>query len=423
MPVKATFNVDFQSFRSEVESAIVAYQRFEGETETVGKMLSHVTNRFTGVKIITEATLMAEAIARIGGVTKLTEAELEKVGNVAQAAADKFRAWGREVPQNIAALTQYANQATTSIAQTSAAVTTLQNSLSSLGTQLAAAFSLRAIASFSTDVLEAARSMRALSYETGIGVEEIQLLQQVSKQYGVTGDQMARTIDMLVKRIAGDDQSAAAAVHSFGLSMADLKTKAPLDLFQDMLRQIGALGDEFEKQHAAAGLFGERMGRIAVRMSQDFDQAFGKVKQLNTVFTEEQNGRLARAADQYDQLKRTLTLMGGGILDHVSTGLTNINDVFDKGAGKLKVWGALLNDFMAKQNVLGPITLGDLTGVKPDAFQKLMESMQPPPASTFTAGMLPADETTLRRVSDMEKLTALLRDDTKELTANQQYYA
>lgn len=111
MAVKATFNVDFESFRSEVDKAIVSFGRFEGESDKVAKQLSTMADQFTGTKVIAEATLMAKAIESIGGASKLTDAELVRVSRTALDAADKFAAMGQEIPTEIQGLIDYADAA------------------------------------------------------------------------------------------------------------------------------------------------------------------------------------------------------------------------------------------------------------------------------------------------------------------------
>jgi hypothetical protein len=102
--LKGTFTADFDSFSRAVEAADVQLKAFEADSNKVETSLSRMVNTFTGQKVVSEATLMAEAVERIGGASKLTEAELARVSSVAQEAAEKLRAVGRDVPANIQAL-------------------------------------------------------------------------------------------------------------------------------------------------------------------------------------------------------------------------------------------------------------------------------------------------------------------------------
>src|SRR5882672_3263358 len=104
MAVTAKFDANFDSFYRAVDQATVKWKAFDAETSNVERDLNKMVDNFSGRKIISEATLVAEAVERIGGVSKLTAAELEHVGRIAAEGADKLRAWGQDVPANMQAL-------------------------------------------------------------------------------------------------------------------------------------------------------------------------------------------------------------------------------------------------------------------------------------------------------------------------------
>ena len=87
MAIKAEFQADFSSFYDAVQQATVELRSFEAGAAKVEDQLTRMGNRFSGQKIIQDATLMAEAIERAGGVATLTEAELARVGRTANEAA------------------------------------------------------------------------------------------------------------------------------------------------------------------------------------------------------------------------------------------------------------------------------------------------------------------------------------------------
>src|SRR5262245_12958360 len=101
MAIQATFAADFSDFQNAVAKAEVSLKSFQGNAGKVENSLTRMANSFSGVKVVQEATLAAEAIERIGGVSKLTEKELERVSAQAKEAADKLRALGQNVPEKI----------------------------------------------------------------------------------------------------------------------------------------------------------------------------------------------------------------------------------------------------------------------------------------------------------------------------------
>lgn len=102
--MKATFEADFTTFRAEVDASLVKMRGFESESENVSAALSKMVDQFSGRAVIAEATLMAEAIQRLGGASHLTAAEIVKVGQTAIDAAEQFEKWGQAIPKPIQGL-------------------------------------------------------------------------------------------------------------------------------------------------------------------------------------------------------------------------------------------------------------------------------------------------------------------------------
>src|SRR4051812_30346448 len=111
MPITGTFGADFSAFQSAVDQAVTKLIVFEGNATTVTNSLSRMEKSFSGVKMIQDATLMAEAIERVGGVSHLTADELEQAGLKAEAAAEKMKAMGMAVPANIQQIADAAKNA------------------------------------------------------------------------------------------------------------------------------------------------------------------------------------------------------------------------------------------------------------------------------------------------------------------------
>lgn len=103
---------DFSSFDSAVKGSITTLKTFEDGAATAGTRLTTMENSLSGVKIVQQAALAAEAVERIGGVSKLTEAELARVGATAIEAAAKLRAMGQDVPPGIQQIADAAKNAT-----------------------------------------------------------------------------------------------------------------------------------------------------------------------------------------------------------------------------------------------------------------------------------------------------------------------
>lgn len=104
---------NFDSFFDACEKAKTKLVEFQDGADKVGPALTKMTDSFSGRKLIQDATLMTEAVTRIGGVTRLTEAELARVSATATEAVAKMKALGIDVPpemQKLASSVQHAKE-------------------------------------------------------------------------------------------------------------------------------------------------------------------------------------------------------------------------------------------------------------------------------------------------------------------------
>jgi hypothetical protein len=187
MAVTARFQADFESFYNAVQKAQVQLRSFEGDAGKVEKALSRMTDNFTGRKIIQEATLMAAAVEKAGGASKLTAQELESVSSRAQEAAAKLGKLGAEVPKNLQALADAGPQA-------SGALGLIEGAAVKVGAALTAAFAVDRIVGFVGSLAPAARELRNLSIETGVSTSELQVLGAVTGDLGVDSAQLGKAM-------------------------------------------------------------------------------------------------------------------------------------------------------------------------------------------------------------------------------------
>jgi hypothetical protein len=108
MAVTAKFQADFASFQQAVQKAELSLKSFETGAGKVEKALNKMGDSFSGTKTIQDANLMATAIDKIGGASKLTESEQRRVNASVTEALAKYKALGLEAPaalQNLAKAT------------------------------------------------------------------------------------------------------------------------------------------------------------------------------------------------------------------------------------------------------------------------------------------------------------------------------
>lgn len=188
MAITGRFAADFASFYDAVQRAEVSLKGFEQGAGKVETSLNRMTDSLSGTKIVQQATIAAEAVDRIGGVSKLTDAELARVGATATEAANKLRAMGQDVPPGIQKIADAAKE-TGGLFQ-------------DLGTHVAATalgfVSAEAIIhgvelAFHT-VIDAAKELGDIAL-TGAGVADVEEnFKRLTTQAGMLGDQLMGTL-------------------------------------------------------------------------------------------------------------------------------------------------------------------------------------------------------------------------------------
>lgn len=131
MALTATLSLDISRFEAGVRNAVSAMNLVPKATKTVNRDLNRLMESFSGQKIAVEATRVAEAVQRVGGASKLTEAEQRRVNATVTEAIAKYKALGQEAPKALTDL-----QAAT--AKTGQSATGLVGTLRAVPTQLAA---------------------------------------------------------------------------------------------------------------------------------------------------------------------------------------------------------------------------------------------------------------------------------------------
>lgn len=89
---------EFSSFYEAVDKASVKFRSFEEDGAKVEKRLNSIADGFSGRKLVQEASIVSEAIERIGGVSKLSTNEAATGLRTLEAAMDKMLKTGQEIP-------------------------------------------------------------------------------------------------------------------------------------------------------------------------------------------------------------------------------------------------------------------------------------------------------------------------------------
>jgi ABC-type transporter Mla subunit MlaD len=312
MAVSAKFVADFSSFQDAVTKASASLKTFEQDANKVGASLNKMADQFSGKKLIQDATLMVKAIDEIGGVTKLTDKELQRIAATTNDAAEKMRALGIAVPESFNKIGQAAAQAAKPIdamaagmsaagkvsfdsskivagmsaagkeaAKLTTATTDVTKAGEGLGggltkvSSILGAFGISlgigAIVQFGRSLLADADALQKMSDRTGIGVEGLQRLQIVGDDVGNTIEDMTGAINQMQNRLVSGDKSAVAAMAQLGINMEQFLRLNPDQQFIKISDAIREVQDPAQQVAIAMDLFGKTGAQVLPSLKKGFD--------------------------------------------------------------------------------------------------------------------------------------------------------
>ncbi len=264
MAITGRFDADFSTFNAAVDGATLSLNRFEGNSASVEKQLSKMANALTGARIISDATLMAEAVERIGGVSVLTDKELAKVAATATDAANKLRALGQDVPAGIQKIVDASASANSHF-------DAMKGMLGTLAGAFGIAFSVQTVVNFGREILADADALVKLHDTTGISIEGLQRFQIAGDDAGNTIQEITGAIARMEDRLAGGDSSAVAALGKLHLNFEQLRSLTPENQFIAISEAIRQIPDPAEQVNIAIDLFGKSGASILPTLKRGFD--------------------------------------------------------------------------------------------------------------------------------------------------------
>lgn len=262
------------------------------QIEAVTKSADRMARAFGGEKVIAQAHNMAAALERVGGVSKLTEAEQARVNRTVESALEKYSALGREAPQalhDLAVATKQAEEKT---------------SLLTRGAQaLIAAFSVRAVWNATQDVLDFTGKLSDLSGKTGMGVEALQRLAYVTNQSGVSLEQVASGAVKFGRSLVDGNEAAATAVQSLGLNVQKLIQAGPERAFLAIGEAIAKVPNPMEQAALATALFGKSGADYLPAFTTNMEQLARQAQDSGAILSEDMVAAGDQAGDALGRLQ------------------------------------------------------------------------------------------------------------------------
>jgi len=250
MALSATFKADFSSFYDAVDKADKKIVDFGAGADQVGKKLGRMTDDFSGKKLIQEATLMAQAVEDVGGVSTLTEKQLQKLGASTNEAVEKMKLLGMDVPKNLQAIADKTKDANT---QTSA----WKDTILKVGSAIGLAFSVDAIKGFVVGIFDMAGKVQDLSDKLGVSTQAVQGWSFAAEQTGASMEDIGKAVIAMSQKISGGDKSAVGALTELGLKFRDIEAMAPEEAFNAIAAAIADVPNPMDQARIAMELFGK----------------------------------------------------------------------------------------------------------------------------------------------------------------------
>src|SRR5688572_9915331 len=184
--LRAVLTADATDFQKTLKKSADATTSFSKSVTELGKTTEKVTNQqlrlekaFGGDKLLYTANNLTKAIKEIGGASKLTAQEQEKVNRQLTQAIEKYRVLGQQAPKAMLDLEKATRK-------TETATGALGGLLTKLGPAIVATFSVGAITAFAKEMGSFAGKMVDLSDQTKISTTRLQAFNYVGAGVGLT---------------------------------------------------------------------------------------------------------------------------------------------------------------------------------------------------------------------------------------------
>jgi hypothetical protein len=337
MALSGRFDADFQSFYTAVDKANAKLTDFQSGAGRVETSLNRMVDSFSGRRLVQEVTLSEKAVSDLGGVSRLTERELQTLAARATEAVAKMRAMGVDVPPGIQRLAGELKPVREEMGF-------IGDQAQDLGAKLLAAFAIERVVEYALEVGKAQQDLQRLGKETQIDVEELQTLSAATREYGLDNEVLGRALFNVSKAIAGGDESVARGLHLAGLSLDEVKDKHGKELFLEIERGLATLTGSL-RDTAAADIFGAKLGSALAGFSKGADEAVEKAGKMNTILSRDSVRALAEYADAIERTKANASTFVAQIEGPLAQGLNTVTKAAEGGASKWQIFKAVLTDW------------------------------------------------------------------------------
>lgn len=182
---------------------------------------------------------------------------------------------------------------------------------------LGIALGVRAFAGFITSSIRSGEAIGDLSDRLGISAEKFQALSYAAEMSGSSQDALVTAFTFMAKAIGTAERGGEAMVAEFkaiGISLDDIKGKAPDEVFLMIADAVSRIKDPIERTAAGVKFFGRSFGDVALFVSKgaaSITALTEQAKKYGLVLSNEMIRKSQAAGDEMDTLNRLFS--AGGI--------------------------------------------------------------------------------------------------------------
>lgn len=272
----AQFDTGMRKAVSTTQSTTTALGGLTKEVTKLTPQAERMVKAFGGERQFAAANNLVAAIQRVGGATKLTEADQRRANATLSAAIERYRVLGIEAPKAMLATERATRGASTASGILGSAFATMTASFS---TALIVNRVVGGLTSLVNESIRTAGALVDLSGKTGLSTETLQRMSFVADQTGATLDDFSSAAFQLGIRISAGTTPVRKAFGELstlsGTLTMSFEEFQRLTIDQKFAQIAGALfkvTDEGKRNEIQTTLMGRVSGNVAAAISENYNQ-------------------------------------------------------------------------------------------------------------------------------------------------------
>lgn len=312
--LRALLTADTAQFDTSMRKAVTTTQKTTTALGGLGKEVQKLTPQaermakaFGGDRLIASANNLTAAVTKIGGASKLTEAEQRRVNATVTEAIAKYKALGVQAPKDMLAIAAATRQTASASSILSSSFATLTASFSAAALITGAT---TALTGFVREAINGAGALVDLSGKTGLSTETLQRMGFVADQVGATLEDFTNASFQLGVRVAAgatttrkafDDLKQAS--DALVISFEQFQTLSPDEKFKLITTALHEVQDEQERNRIGVALMGRQYANIAAAVAENYNEMAKAAK----VSTDAQIHAIDDAVDAWQAFVKSTT--------------------------------------------------------------------------------------------------------------------